>query len=302
MVEVRSYSLMLGRASADTERKALGNSLRGVRQAQIIAIVLEPLTHLQDVAIALGREQAGTCPAKREEGAGRHRRAGLDDHAGFLGLEDAHAAVALAQFVMMRLAVAAAGNAARAVARPVAGRVRDSRLLDARHESEIDAVAAAMCARAARTDAKFVMREMLGKSHFRDLDAGELDAAGRMPFAGVGPAIASRRRAAARAGVEEMPDEAAVRARILALDRDAEASRPAGHCAVGAGRREGDDDRLDDLLRAVARRQRDRRAFSRPHDRALARDHLHRPREQGPQHHCVVRWLVRWVRYTSARL
>jgi hypothetical protein len=88
---------------------------------------------------------------------------------------------------------------------------------------------------------------------------------------------------AARARMEKVPDEGTARARILALDRDAEAPAPAGHRAVRAGRRERLDDRLDDFLRAVAGAERDRCALARPHDGAFLDDHLDRPQ------HAVVR-------------
>src|SRR5215468_257844 len=56
----------------------------------------------------------------------------------------------------------------------------------------------------------------------------ELDPARGLALACRLPAVARRRGAAAAARVEEMPDERALRAWVLAGDGDAEASRPAG--------------------------------------------------------------------------
>ncbi len=65
-------------------------------------------------------------------------------------------------------------------------------------------------------------------------------------------------------------------ARVASLDRDAEAAAPAGHRALGAGRRQRLDDRLEDLLGAVVGRQRDRRAGIGPDHGAGFGDDLER--------------------------
>ena len=98
-----------------------------------------------------------------------------------------------------------------------------------------------------------------------------------MPFPGRVPAVAARRGARAGAGVEHVPDERLSGARVFALDGDAEALAPAGHGALRTGGRQRLDDRLDDLLAAMAGAERDRRAFVGPHDGALFGDHLDRP-------------------------
>ena len=121
------------------------------------------------------------------------------------------------------------------------------------HHLEIAAGAAAKLAVAAGIGAVLVMQEQERKAHLGHLDRAELDAAGRVPLADRVIAVAGDRAAAAGPRLEQMPDEAAARARVLALDGDAEAAAPAAHDAIGAGRRQRHHDRLDDLVRAVAR-------------------------------------------------
>src|SRR6202040_2963471 len=94
----------------------------------------------------------------------------------------------------------------------------------------------------ARIRTELVAAKEQRETHFGDFEAAELDPARRLPFAGTRPAVACRRGAAAGPGLEEMPDErltpGKIGARVLALDRDAEATAPAGHRAVGARRSE----------------------------------------------------------------
>ena len=75
------------------------------------------------------------------------------------------------------------------------------------------------------------------EAHLGDFEAAEFDPAGGLPFTGAGPPVAGRRRPAARPRLKEMPDEWFTEPRVLALNRDAEAASPAGHRAVGTGRR-----------------------------------------------------------------
>ena len=106
------------------------------------------------------------------------------------------------------------------------------------------------------------------EAHLGHFETAEFDPTGGLPFAGPGPAVARRRRSAAGPRLKEMPDERLIGSRILALDGDAETASPAGHRAVGAGRRQGLDDRLDDLLPAVVGRQGDGCSGVGPHHRA----------------------------------
>src|SRR5262249_43910171 len=99
----------------------------------------------------------------------------------------------------------------------------------------------------------------------------------RLPLAAAGPAVAHGRGAAAWTRLEEVPDEGPPAPRIAALDSDAEAAAPAGHGAVGAGRGERADDRLDDLLAAMVGGERHRRALARPDDGAFLGDDLQWP-------------------------
>src|SRR5262249_15303959 len=112
---------------------------------------------------------------------------------------------------------------------------------------------------AERVGAELVVFEEQGEARLRHLDRAELDATGRLPLSRRLPAVARRRGAPARPSVEEVPDELAPRARIDALDGDAEAPPPARDDAVGTRLRERLDDGLRDLLRAVVGGQRHRR-------------------------------------------
>src|SRR5215467_1402191 len=80
--------------------------------------------------------------------------------------------------------------------------------------------------------AELVALEEEREARFCHFDAAELDPARGLAFARRLPAVAGRRGAAAAARVEEMPDERALSARVLARDGDAEAARPAGQGAL----------------------------------------------------------------------
>src|SRR6185312_491580 len=214
-------------------------------------------------------------PAAAAAGFDDEDVAGTDDDADLLGLDGA-APVARAQDVAVRLAVLAAEDAAGTVADAVARGVAERRLGDLDDHLEVAAGAAAELAVAAGIGAAFVAAEEEREAHFGDFQAAELDAARRLPLAAARPAIARRRGAAARSGLEEMPDELATVARVLTRDGYAEAAAPAGHGAVGAGWSQRGDDRLDDLLAAMIGGERHRRAFVGPDDRPRLGDHLER--------------------------
>src|SRR6202030_971715 len=95
-----------------------------------------------------------------------------------------------------------------------------------------------------------------------------------IPLARAGPAVARRRGTAARPRLKHVPDEAALGARVAALDGDAKAPAPARHGAVRAGGRERLDHRLDDLVGAVAGAQGHRRARVGPYHGARLGDDL----------------------------
>src|SRR5438067_2084315 len=157
--------------------------------------------------------------------------------------------------VAMRQAVRAAENAAGAVPDAVAGGIADCRLGGLDDHLDDAARPAAILPVAAGIGPELVRAEKQRKAHLGDFQAAELDAAGGLPFAAAGPAVAGRRGAAARPRLKEMPDERlAARhihgTRVAALDRDAEPPAPAGHRPLRAGRRQCLDDRLDDLLAA----------------------------------------------------
>src|ERR1700738_4673411 len=148
---------------------------------------------------------------------------------------------------MMRLAIFAAEHAAGTVTRAIAGSVALRRLFGFQHQIERDAEAAAILSVAARAWAEFMPCKMQGKPRFRDFEAAELEAADRVPLADRGPAVAAGRRAAAGAGVKQVPDELAPGAGVLTLDRDPESPAPSGHRAIRTRRRQRFDDRFDDL-------------------------------------------------------
>ena len=176
----------------------------------------------------------------------------------------------------MRRAVQPAMDAAGAVLDAIPSGISDRRLRDFDGELQIAARAAAVPPVAATVWSELVTSEEQREADLGHLEAAELDAAGRLPLARTRPAVASGRSAAAGTGLEQVPDERLPHTRVDALDGDAEAAAPAGHCPVRAGRRQRLDDRLNDLLAAAVGGQRHRLAGPRVHDRALARDHAHR--------------------------
>src|SRR5712671_147754 len=68
---------------ADSEPQPARHQLFGRRHAQIVTVVLQPLAHLDDVAMALGRQQAEAGALVFEKGVGRDRRA-VDDAVGLV--------------------------------------------------------------------------------------------------------------------------------------------------------------------------------------------------------------------------
>src|SRR5262249_43211501 len=116
--------------------------------------------------------------------------AGIDRDAGFLGADRARRAPGGMHEVTMRRAVGAAENSAGAVARAGAGGVGDRRLLRFDREREQPARAAAKGAVAPGIRAELVARKEQRKPRLGHFEAAELDAAGRMPLAGAGPAVA----------------------------------------------------------------------------------------------------------------
>src|SRR5262249_56774633 len=117
--------------------------------------------------------------------------------AGFLGADHARRPAVGMQDVTMRRAVRAAENPAGTMARAVAGRVGERRLRDLDRETEQPARPAAKRALAAGIRTELMPRKEQRKARLGHFQAAELDAAGRMPFAAAGPAVARRRAAAA---------------------------------------------------------------------------------------------------------
>src|SRR5947209_12595607 len=236
----------------------------------------------RDVVRARGRAaRRGIAPAAAAARGHLETVARTHLDAGFLGADRARRTAGGVEHVMMRRAVGAAENPAGAVAGAVARRVGERRLLDLDREREQPARTAAKGAVAAGIRAELMPRKEQRKPRLGDFQAAELDAAGRMPLARAGPAVARRRGAAAWARLKHVPDEAALRARIAALDGNAEAPPPARHGAVGSGGSERLDHRLDDLVGAVAGAQRHRRARIGPYHGARFGDDLERPDRKG---------------------
>src|SRR6266536_4441658 len=203
--------------------------------------------------------------------------AGTHLDAGFLCADHARRKAGGMQNVIMRRAIGAAQNPAGAMACAVTCRIGERRLLGLDNEREQPARSATKCAIAAGIRAELVAREEQRKSRLGYFQAAELDAAGRMPLARAGPAVAHWRGAAARSRLKHVPDEASVRTRIAALDGDAEAPAPTRHGAVRTGGSQRLDHRLDDLIAAVAGAQSHRGTSVGPHHGARFGDNLERP-------------------------
>src|SRR5215469_11363878 len=124
--------------------------------------------------------------------------------------------------------------------------------------------------------AELVALEEEREARFRHFDAAELDPARGLALARRLPAVARRRGAATAARVEEMPDERALGAWVLARDGDAEAARPPGQGALGAGAGQRLDHGLRDFLRAVVGGERYGRGRMRPREigRASCRERV----------------------------
>ena len=88
-------------------------------------------------------------------------------------------------------AVSAAKHPAGAIAHAIAGRIGTRRLCGFQHEIERDAETAAKLPVATGACAEFMVPEIEGKARLGDLDASELDAADRVPFADRRPAVAA---------------------------------------------------------------------------------------------------------------
>src|SRR5207245_5949118 len=134
----------------------------------------------------------------------------------------------------MRKAVLAAEQTVRSVANAVASRVRHGRVLDVAPQPKHRADTAAVHPVAGGIGAELVSLEGQRKPRLRDLDAAELDPAGRLSLTRRLPPVADGRRAAAGASVEHVPDERLAGSRIAALDREAEAPAPSRQHARGA--------------------------------------------------------------------
>src|SRR5437879_4527790 len=136
----------------------------------------------------------------------------------------------------MGKAVLAAEQTVRSVANAVARRVGHGGVLDVDPQPKDRADAAAVHPVAGGIGAELVPLEGQRKPRLRDLDAAELDPAGRLPLTRRLPPVADGRRAAAGASVEHVPDERLAGSRVHALDRDAEAPTPSREHALGARR------------------------------------------------------------------
>ena len=171
--------------------------------------------------------------------------------------------------IAVRQPVLAAKNAARAVAHTVTRSVGDGRLLRLDSQLQLGPAAAAIFPGAARAPTEFVARDMQREADLRHLDAAEFQPAGRVPLAHRMPAVPAGRTAAARPGVEHVPDEAAPVARVPALDGNAQPAPPAGHGARRTGLRKRRNHGFDDLVAAMRGAHGDRKSVLGPHDRAF---------------------------------
>ena len=139
----------------------------------------------------MGRSPGGRPPAAT---AGRpyfKAIAGKNLNADLLGAQHAWRTIRRYQTVIVRNSVFAAKHSARTIARAIARRVRKRRLGGFQHQVELDAETAAKLSVSTRTGTEFVVTEMQGKPYLGDLNATELDAADRVPFADRRPAVAA---------------------------------------------------------------------------------------------------------------
>src|SRR5690349_10440366 len=179
-------------------------------------------------------------PGGRPVAAAPHRlhqehRAGGNRHPDLLGLEHARLAARDHPVAMGQPVLAAqypVGRVADAVARGVAERGLGR--LHAQLEHRPHSSAEAPVARGVGPE--LVTLEEEREARLRDLHRAELDPACGLPLAGALPAVARRRRSAAAARVEEVPDELARVPRVRPRDRDADAPRPAGQPGTPATR------------------------------------------------------------------
>ena len=126
------------------------------------------------------------------------------------------------------------------------------------------------------------------KARLGHLDAAEFQPPRRMPFPGGRPAIAARGTTAAWPGMEQVPHERTLAARIMPLDRHAEAPPPSAHRAVRAGLRQRLDHRLHDFIGTVGGAERHRRPRPRPDHGAFLRHHGQRPEGTGILRHLRI--------------
>src|SRR5271169_3122050 len=146
------------------------------------------------VRVAVG----GIAPTAAAAGFEDQDVAGADFEAGFLGLDRARRLAGGVERVAVGQAVGAAEDAAGAVAHAVAGGVGDRRLGGLDDHLDNPAGPAAILADAARIGAEFMAAKEQRKTQFGHFETAELDPARGLPLTGARPAVAARRRAAAR--------------------------------------------------------------------------------------------------------
>ena len=155
------------------------------------------------------------------------------------------------------------------------------RITDARcfhTQAHIAAIAPAILPLPARPGPVFMGFEHQRKPGLGDFDAAELYAAGRVPLADRRIPVPRRRSAAAGSCLEHVPDEAPSRSRVSPVQRDAQPAPPTAHRPLRTSLRQGHDDRLDDLVRAMTGAHRHRRPLARPDDGSFLELHRQRPK------------------------
>ena len=143
-------------------------------------------------SMASALRSSGRPPASATARVQLEARARRHNHSFDLARQVDRFAVRFVHDVVVGFAVLAAEHATRAMDKTVAGNIGKRRLFRFDAQVKVAAGATIELTGAAGIRAELVMREEQRKPGFSHFDRAELQAAGRMPFAGVVPAVPCR--------------------------------------------------------------------------------------------------------------